>query len=119
MAGNTKLIGIMPGGEIRLERWGTYENVRIGQEAAEAIAKACKEALPLEPPERELREDFLASFDRTLGYIRVTLHPGSAIELATILSGSEDPNHKRWLKILDEAIDASGDHDDCREPGIE
>lgn len=131
MAGNTKLIGFVPGGKVRLERWGVYENVEIGDEAVEALREVCKEKLPSEPPVQhpeKLGVGFLVTYDYNLGCIRLALYVDEAARLNDCIAcaaGDHSAADKvdveelmRWRDKIEAALQAYRDHRDRKEPGI-
>ena len=84
MAGNTKLMGFTPQGEIELERWGDRTKVYISEKSLYAIRKACYAVLPKKPKEpvtpANLKEIHV-EYDETTGRIKANFSIGAAERL--------------------------------------
>lgn len=124
MAGNTKLIGFTPGGDIVLERWGERARATVGPEGLEAIRHACIHVLPAECPQAEWDlGDVTVNYREDFGRIVIEMSPETADDFSEFLySYRQQAGLEGGLFHLTEALDkARAEHEaytDEKEPWV-
>lgn len=128
MAGNTKLMGLLPNDSIQLERWGKKVAVGITSESMINIRNALA-TLPSKPPEQQDGNNgFNVRYDERVGRIHVVMDIGTARDVASVLGDVEGSLLteagtsivQSWVHSLKEAVQAHLDyHNIEEEPGVQ
>ena len=125
MAGNTKLVGFSPKGEIVLERWGVKTKLQVSPESMGSIRHACIHKLPAECPQAEWDlGDVTVNYREDFGRIVIEMSPETADDFSEFLySYRQQAGLKGGLFHLTEALDkARAEHEaytDEKEPWVE
>ncbi len=120
MAGNTKLIGFTPSGDVQLERWGEVATVVVSQDSLRSLREACFDDLPKRPPRREEHLSGVAvSYSKQLGIINMEMAPDQATELMGILTTCEVKPFPTVVARLEKCVKEHLDYTDIGEPGVE
>lgn len=107
MAGNTKLMGFAPSGDLVFERWGKKVKVKVSPESVETIRHACIHLLPAECPQRDWTlGDVTVDYREDFGRITIEMSPETADEFAEFLhSYRQQAGLEGGLFALSDALD--------------
>jgi len=128
MAGNTKLMGFLPGNAIQIERWGESVAVSLSKESMLSLRSGALE-LPTTPPEQKDDDDsFKVHYDERVGRVHVDMDPEEARVLVAILRGvatdsigeDKEDRYWSWVHPLEAATKAHDDYHHVQgEPGVQ
>ena len=134
MAGNTKLLGFLPGNAVQIERWGKKLAVGLTKESMINLRNAVT-GLPTKPPEQKDDSDsFNVRYDERVGRVRVDMDTETAHfvagllteritphpETVAVLNNSAEERIWSWVHSLRAAVRAHEDYHNAQgEPGVQ